>query len=525
MADDSINKYQEMLKQYRASQDMLTDYGLPEATNDPVQDMIDKANAEMKDQKAIEAQAKLDEQKLKNSNNLTAEYNLDDQEEDRIMSNIENSVKSGSMGKEDQEVLKSLKESATPREKSVTPPVSVPTPQADPSAQPNYQQLLERVRQLRTSDLSEAKKDRAMSEAMADISEGIAKFGAGYGAGKGAPLKADTSMAELMRKRATRGFQEAEAGRKSEIEQAGMEIKAQQEAAKLARAQKLDDLNKRYKEAQIQKLNKEEVGKSLSKDPNSEESKAAQEQAMNMMGSMGIKYDPEKIGKLNAETLGSKQFTASLRKSVNKLSEKKHNSTETERFNKWTEKKEDDLVKAVDKFNKDKEVVRANSMISGSKIARDMVESGNPIAAASVPNFLARASGEVGALTEADKEPFGGTRAIVERSKQAMQQMVDGNLTEANKRFVIELSKVYEKTAKNVKDGRADEMAGQLGGIDFPVQMLRGRFMGTDTTALPEQVLPKTPAMLEGRDKQAYEWAISNENDPRAKQILKKLGM
>jgi len=324
--------------------------------------------------------------------------------------------------------------------------------------------------------LAEAFKQKRNMDALAMITEGLGKAGAGMAGGRGAVLKSGVSGKNLR-----------DMG-KDIAEEAKLKVSQGKKA-------RINALNERYKLAQIAKLETEATGGTTSKDPKSDESKVAQEQTMNMMGSMGIEFDPEKIGKLNAATLGSKQFTAALRKSVNKLSKQRLDSTNTERFNKWTEKKEDDLVKSVDKFNKDKEVVRANSMISGANIAKDMVESGNPIAAASIPNFLARASGEVGALTEADKEPFGGTRAIVERAKQSVEEMAKGTLTEANAKFVLELAEVYKKTANSVKSTRADLMAGQLGGIDFPIEMLRGRFMGTDRTKLAEQVLPEATKM------------------------------
>jgi hypothetical protein len=56
-------------------------------------------------------------------------------------------------------------------------------------------------------------------------------------------------------------------------------------------------------------------------------------------------------------------------------------------------------------------------------------------------------SGEVGALTEPDKAPFGGTRAILERLEQSLKQMADGTLTEDNRNFIIGLTGIMEKRA------------------------------------------------------------------------------
>jgi hypothetical protein len=507
MADDSINRYKEMLAAYQQTQQDLSNTGLPEATDAPVQDMIDKAIADEKEASKMaqlrKLQVKNDEDELSDSN-LTEEQRADIETTRKASRNSVTGLPSAEeLAKRKEELAAGYKGRS---QKPVTPPVAVPSPEVGVAPASTL------------SPLEQAKKDRKQQEAYANILEGVQKAAAAYGGGNLVNLKADTSAADRLRQTAQRDVAEAE---KSEKQKAA----EQKAAAELARQERLDRLNTLYKTAQINKLQKAEAGATLSKDPNSLESKAAQDQAMSLMGSLGIKYDPKKISNLSAETLGSKNFTAGLRKSVNNLSEKRLEATEAERFNKWTEKREDDLTKAIDKFNADKEVVRANNMISGAKIARDMVASGNPIAAASIPNFLARASGEVGALTEADKEPFGGTRAIVERSKQAAKQMIDGTLTEANKQFVLDLADVYEKSAQNVRNERADMRAAQLGGIDFPIEMIRGRFLGTDKTELPKQTLPKTSRNLTGQDKAAYDWAKANENDPRAKQILKKLGM
>jgi hypothetical protein len=456
MADDSINKYQEILKQYRANQDMLTDMGLPESTEDPVQDMIDKANEESKDQKLIETKARLDEQKLKNSNNLTAEYNLDEDEEDRIMSNVENSVKTGSMGKADEETLKGLRESATPRENVVTPPVSSPAPEADPSAQPNYEQLLERVRALRTSDLSEAKKDRAMQESIADISEGIAKFGAGYAGGGLTQIKADTSMADLMRKRAARGYSEAEKGRKSEIEQAGMEIKAQQEAAKLKRQEKLDGVNAKYKQSLIDKMKGEGVADESLKDPASEASKRVQDMEIAAMKAQGIPVNEDEIRKLSGDFLSGKSYITGKRKMANELSYDRENRLRAkfgQTVNEQFEKDSRDALKdmrATDAWKTAEKTV--SSIPTLSLILEDAYVNGGQSLSMLGPKIAKSIAGEVGVLTEQDVKRYVQNPQLAQAMIDDLKRISKGKLSEASYENLKRLLEISKKAAQQKID-------------------------------------------------------------------------
>lgn len=453
MADDSINKYQEMLKQYRASQDMLSDYGLPEATNDPVQDMIDKANEEMKTQKAIEAQARLDDQKLKNSNNLTAEYNLDADEEDRIMGNIENSVKSGSMGKEDEETLKGLREATTPRETPVTPPVSVPTPEADATPQQNYQQLLERVRQLRTSDLSEAKKERAMQEAFADISEGIAKAGAGYAGGGLTQIRPDTSTAELLRKRAARGFQEAEKARKSEIEQVGFEIKAKQEEAKAKRQADLDRVNTQYKQSLIDKMKKEGVVDETLNDPNSEASKRVQDMEIAAMKAQGIPVNEAEIRRLSGEFLKGKSYITGKRKMANELSYDRENRLRSKFGQQVNEQFENDARNALKDLRQTEAYKTAEKTRSTVPTLRvlldDAYTSGGQSLAMLGPKIAKGIAGEVGVLTEQDVKRYVQNPQIAQSLIDDTKRISQGKLSEASYDNIKRLLDISERTAKD----------------------------------------------------------------------------
>lgn len=97
----------------------------------------------------------------------------------------------------------------------------------------------------------------------------------------------------------------------------------------------------------------------------------------------------------------------------------------------------------VDKFNADPVIKKSRNMSAFAQTIIDAAESDNPIAHASLPTLMARASGEVGALSEADKAPFGGSRALVARIEQVAKEWMTGKRTPENIEFVRQLSQVF----------------------------------------------------------------------------------
>lgn len=115
----------------------------------------------------------------------------------------------------------------------------------------------------------------------------------------------------------------------------------------------------------------------------------------------------------------------------------------------------------VARFNAEASIKKAQQSIDSANLVRDLAQSGNPIGAAAIPTISARMSFEVGALSEADKAPFGGSRAIFSRLNQALKQMKDGKLTDENRQFIIGLSDLFEKTAHRNMDNLAKQRASQ----------------------------------------------------------------
>lgn len=118
-----------------------------------------------------------------------------------------------------------------------------------------------------------------------------------------------------------------------------------------------------------------------------------------------------------------------------------------------TERKSPNLdqlkVDIIGKFNADPQVRKSVSMSDAARIITDILDSGNPIGDSSIATFMARASGEVGNLSEADKAPFGGSRAILTRIQQVAQRAADGTLTDENRKFVADLAATFRQSSAN----------------------------------------------------------------------------
>lgn len=114
------------------------------------------------------------------------------------------------------------------------------------------------------------------------------------------------------------------------------------------------------------------------------------------------------------------------------------------------QKQETDIVK---EFNRNKVVQKATEQIASADNIISLVNSNNPIGHAAIPTFMARAAGEVGALTEADKAPFGGTKALTGRIQQVISDYTSGKLTPENKKFIMDLTSTLKKSAtKNIEN-------------------------------------------------------------------------
>lgn len=146
-----------------------------------------------------------------------------------------------------------------------------------------------------------------------------------------------------------------------------------------------------------------------------------------------------------------------------RLREQQMEALKTEREKNRLEHRTKEKTDIVTKFNTDPGVRKIQTSIDAASNVRELALSGNPIAANAIPTYMARASGEVGNLSEADKRPFGGSQAILNRLQASLQQMANGQLTEDNRKFVLDLADTMESSATSNLDRRAKQVSGQYG--------------------------------------------------------------
>ena len=137
------------------------------------------------------------------------------------------------------------------------------------------------------------------------------------------------------------------------------------------------------------------------------------------------------------------------------LSGSRSSNLEDDREIRRKERRSNERTVLVNRFNSDKSVQKSQQSIDAANIIRELATSGNPIAAGAIPTYMARASGEVGNLSEADKAPFGGSRSILSRLEASLTQAATGQLTPDNAQFIMQLSDLMEARASNNMDNLA----------------------------------------------------------------------
>lgn len=107
------------------------------------------------------------------------------------------------------------------------------------------------------------------------------------------------------------------------------------------------------------------------------------------------------------------------------------------------------------------------------------------------------------------------------------QQLAAQYLASANSAKSEEEQLMFRELAQEAASlAYAQAQAGPAA-IPRPILTPEGQigYSGGAPAALPNLAKPTETPALSGQDKQAYDWAKSNPNDPRSKQILQRLGM
>lgn len=88
----------------------------------------------------------------------------------------------------------------------------------------------------------------------------------------------------------------------------------------------------------------------------------------------------------------------------------------------------------------------------------------NPIADQAMGTLMAKASGEVGNLTEAERDMFRGSPALTRRAQALFTKMKSGILTDADRNDLRELIETYKDMASTAVRGRAKLVSSQMSG-------------------------------------------------------------
>jgi len=109
----------------------------------------------------------------------------------------------------------------------------------------------------------------------------------------------------------------------------------------------------------------------------------------------------------------------------------------------------------------------------------------NPVADSAIKTMLAKASGEVGNLTEAEREMFAGSPDLKSKAARLLKQSTMGTLPEQDRVFLRELLSTYkstnEKYIKRYGENIAKQISGNTGkSIEESMSLIMpGDFLGT----------------------------------------------
>lgn len=377
-----------------------------------------------------------------------------------------------------------------PATESITPKITPAAPVAPQSAE---------------ARLLEAQRKQKLLDTFAAMNQGISNAAAAYGGGSLTRLKGDTSLSNALTKQGATEVQNIKDLNKLKAEESAQASKS--------RLEKLDTL---LKMSTIAKNQKALSGSATSNDPTSPESQAAQAQTMGMMESLGIKFDPEKMKGLSAETLASKNFTAGLRKTVNSLAETRE-ARLTDKFG-YTkgQKFQDDarnVLKDMRQTEKWKLSEKTLSEIPNLELLLDdAYKKGGQSLSMLGPKIAKGIAGEVGVLTEQDVTRYVANPEVAQKLIDTLKKVTQGKISKTSYNNLKRLMDISKQAAQKKLDDAIDREAVLFSRrenipYDDARQYLDNNFMKGD------KVQPKVEAVSEApygdeveKDGKVYKW-------------------
>lgn len=365
-------------------------------------------------------------------------------------------------------------------------------------------------------ELDKARRNRDILDMLSSATAGISKAGAAYAGGGLTQLKADTSMADKIALLGKNKLADA----KEDKETRAAKKKAE---AEMARQDRLDRLNTIYKTTQINKIMKEFKGSPEMDDPKSEVSRKMQDIEMAALRSQGAVFDEDEMRKLPANYLKNTSYIAGKRKQQTKQTIKREGRLERQFGYKKKEQFEKDARTALKDMRETESWKNAEKSLSTIPEIRllldDAYKEGGQSLAMLGPRVAKGIAGEVGVLTEQDVTRYVKNPTIAGGMVDDLKKATKGQISKASYENLKRLLEVSEKVAQEKMDKAMDRESTLLSRREKIGYDEARHFIDSEFTNKVER------KELSGQDKQAYDWAKANKDDPRAKAILAKLGM
>lgn len=141
---------------------------------------------------------------------------------------------------------------------------------------------------------------------------------------------------------------------------------------------------------------------------------------------------------------GQMQTSAMLSAEESRLDSKKESA---KLLDKDAERRANALAKAQDKFEALPGVKKFKEAAEKADNALALLNANNPVADQGIKTIMAKASGEVGNLTESEREQFAGSPAVFRRISRVITKYKDGVLTDADREDIKILAKLMKQSA------------------------------------------------------------------------------
>lgn len=153
----------------------------------------------------------------------------------------------------------------------------------------------------------------------------------------------------------------------------------------------------------------------------------------------------------------------------------KRDSMRAEGDSRLSTKQNDRIFAATKDFNSRTKNLKTS--IRQADMAITQLATNNPIVSKAIQTFMAKATGEVGNLTEAEREPFGGKNSILAKLARITSIGIGGQIPDSDKKFLTDFATVMKNNHQSHFDEEARTTAAQFEStIGLPKQELLQRF-------------------------------------------------